>query len=252
MAYPNPVLRMFAYGQSNLTAQPSYSDPADPPDHSRLTDTRIKVWDDSAEEWVVGDSAHASGLHGAGGTGLLYPEIALNAFANGATDTYLLSIAEPAKDVHQMAPSSNELIFDGNTVNRWDKGIEHARQAGLEAEYLIGHIGEGNGSTILTQAMIKGYHDEIIDAALAEWPSSLRRVVLAIPSMRLDLPAGTQSTRGHVVRAIRAIEVERAGLVKVVDLAEWHLRSYPSQYPHNNTSEYAAQAVLFEAALRAT
>lgn len=246
-AYPETrSLPVFIIGGGNMVAKPSFS-PGDPPPAS-LTDARIKTWNDTLEEWVVADSTAADGTETAGGSGILVPQIALRTFDQDAVGFRFISIAEQGVDVDVFDPASPDEVSPG--VNRWQRGIDLTTRAGLEPEVLLVDVGDDT-STILTQADIKAHHLAILDAAFVAWPS-LRRAVVAIPPVRVDVPAGTQTARGEMYQAIQAAVEERAARARFINLGRWHLRmTSDPNYPYQTTTQYGEIAREFEGQMRA-
>ena len=229
-------------GAGNMSAKASNS-VGDTPDHSVLTDSRIKTWNDFTEEWTEADSGTANGSEDAGGSGLLIPQIALEAIKHGATGLRFVSIAASSTDIHDFDPASVDLLANG--LNRWDDGLSKVRRSGLEPDVLIVNIGEGDGTTILTKAQIKAHHQAIVTAAVAAW-ASLRRIVDCVPPLRRDEPVGTQTARGELLQAIAEVADESA-IVRAVDLAKWNLRKTgDANYPFQTVTECGEIAKVIE------
>ena len=241
--YPaNRSLQALFIGQGNVVAKASYS-VGDTPDHDTLTDSRIKVWNDSIEEWVEADSDTTDGAEDAGGSGILIPQIALEAIKHGAAGLRFISVATTDTDIHDYDPSSADLL--GNGLNRWDDLLSRVRRSGAEPDVLVINGGEGDGSTVLTKAQIKTHHQAIVTAAVAAW-SSLRRIVDCIPPTRRDAPVGTQTARGEMYQAITEVGDENA-IVRTVDLAKWNLRTTgAANYPFQTVTEYGEIAKVIE------
>lgn len=245
--YPaNRSLEVLFIGAGNMSAKASNSI-GDTPDHTVLTDSRIKVWNDTTDQWVTADSNTTNGSEDSGGSGLLIPQIALEAIKYGAGGLRFVSIAASSTDVHEFDPASTGLL--GNGLNRWDDGISKVSRSGLEPDIVAINLGEGDSTTVLTKAQIKTHHQAIVTAAMAAW-STLRRIVDCIPPVRRDAPAGTQSARGETYQAITEVGSENS-IVRVVDLAKWDLRKTgDANYPCQTVTEYGEIAKVIEPELR--
>lgn len=240
-------LRVFFIGQSNISAKASFS-ASEPPDHSTLTDVRITTWHPTDNNWVVADSSLLHGTENAGGSGILIPQIFLEAAKYGAPSLQFISTALSAKDVDVFAPSSTTIQASGS--NRWGDSVQYCNESGFEPTHVVTWVGEGDGLTVLSEADIYAHHLEIVEQCIVEF-QALRRIVICIPALRFDLPAGVQSKRGAMLRAIEQVAGEYPELIAVADMARFD--THPSAdgvYPHHTVSEYGQIAQVIEPLLR--